>query len=405
MTGLFESERKSFSQASDDLFTTRYGHFVLKTWNERLIYTNFSQKYTTYRNVIWANSEFHSDRYCIIVKVVNRHHTNRICYMPPADPDLSQRYVVYNVGTQFIVYTLQAVAPLTLTDTRKAFVEKNIVSNRTVFYYCPPFDERLIYISILRQIDINTPQVATSLKLYSTRTITYVIGATTQRSITLVYTTGCDRTGTYYTYQEAVIDTPEVVTTLTNLASKRYCISGGNFIHSDRYAYFLTEPYSDRYIALHYTVGSERKVTFYLGRVFYLYDFIATPSKLVASERLLLTRGIVYLTERAGFCEMRPVWKKKTPLSSSPLVNIRSSKDEKASVKIVNDRALELYGLNGEVTESVGLTEHRIVDQSKDNTLDVSATDNKGAALNSFGENVEKKLVKSYIFKIPVTFT
>ena len=405
MTGLFDVEVKAFCQSAPYLFSVRYGHFVVRIWTERFVWNNYSQTYISSRSCTYGQSEYHSERHIVIVKVVNRQHTNRVCYTPHADPNLSQRYATYNSGTQFIVYTVQAISSLKYSDQRYALVELNLVSNRTACYYCPPHDEKVVFVSTLRQLNVATSTIATQLLMISERSVVCSVGAISQRYIQVVYSSHSDRVADYLTYQQDLLSTPQVAITIEDLLTSRYCTVGGGFVHSDRSCYFLTEPYSERGIALHYTIHTDRFVTFYIGCVFYLYDFIATPSRLVVSERLVLSRGFVYLSERRCFCEMRPVWKKKTPLASSPLLNIRSSRDSRASIKIVNDRALEVYGLNGDITEQVGLTEHKIVDQSDQNTLDVNATDNKGAAINSFGENVKKNLVASYVFKVTIDFS
>jgi len=402
--GALHDVRNCFTVASPYLATNRYIVTVYVLGSERFTYIKYAEHYISVRKLLCSQNTKVTHRWCYVPKRVYVHADNKICFTPAAEVNFALRYCTYSLGSSNIIYTFPVSLAITYNSDRKCFVEQNIVSNRYILVKYQTASDRNSYVCIREEVRTITPKISLTLLYSNERSMIFVIGDSTQRNMTLSYTLQNERKVTAAVYREIKIATPKVSLSITDINTSRYCMVGRVLSHTDRTCWFMTSPMTERQIMLHYTSATERQLTFYLGRVNRIFTFVATPSQLVPSERFIFVVGFAYKSERYCYSEMRPLWYKKTPLASSPLVNVRSNQDKDASVKITNDRPLEMHGFYGDIEEITSLNKHRLTNTTDRNTLEVSAVDNTGAMINSL-ENKDKQLVYSQVVEIRILHT
>ena len=395
--GAYHDVRTCYIESVPHEITYRFIQFAYNCGVNREVMFDYVQRAASVRNMIVCQNTQIDERRVLVATSVYRYQNSRISYTPPAEVNFEIRYCTYALGSSLILYTMPTVLAITYSSNRKAFVEKAIVSNRLVELHYTVASDKLTVCCVREATYMYTPEAVVGTKSIDERKATYVIGSSSQRYIRLKYTTESERTMIAVPYYQINVYAPPVDTIIIDIATERHCTVGQGESHSERWCWILTSRMSERHIFTQYTTASERKVVFYIGRINKVYTFIATPSKLVPSERFVFCWGYAYHTVRKCFVEMRPLWFKKSPLASTPVLSVRSKLDKEMSVKLMNDRPLETAGLEGKTEVIKQLAKHTTISQVEKDLLRVSAVDNTGALVGSFVDDKERVLACSQV--------
>ena len=404
MIGHYFSTRSIYYTVAE-AYTKRYCSVAVNTYTKRYCYVWFEKRYNDIRTVFFQKATFISERSFLRPSNHTTHTSNRICIGGEGTPNTGERFCYFTIGYQIQLYSIETDLPITYFSDRNCATTSAILTQRQCILCIQDNSEKQCYVSIKRQLTQYTLYTSSTIKAYNEKFCFYTTGSYSNKICNFCYLAFCEKTIMVGIKENALMHTPLVKTQLNNFYSERFCIGSGSWVYNDRYAFFLTSPYNEKLIMLKYRTHSDRICQYYIGQIWNVHCFIVTPSDLVATHRTCVTKSFAYTSERTVFIEQRELYITKTPLTSTPKVSIRNKNDNFSSVKVINERETENYGMEGFIQKNKDIYKIKTINQTNKNDIQMTMVDNKGASINTIGLNIKKKLIYSTTIQININKT
>lgn len=393
------SEKKCFL-VSQSPRSERYLSFAYSTANERLIFLSFSSHFFSIKRNIVELPIFISERKILKPITFSKHFSYRMGTWSYAVPNTSIRENIFVPGYKQVLISKKIVSPILAFSEKQNYVFLAEISQRycsvMVSYSSLRFNflQRKEYLVPLKIKTVFTFKFFSERKFYVNNSEFH-----SQKQNYCPTTISSEVINFLKIYQKQTLNKLNFYFLNSSISEKQVflqCVPS----FSERKCFTSPYGFSERKNNFAFSFGSERRIKLQRFIFANIKTLSLVPGVLSFSEKINIVRLANNISEKKIFLETRKVFNSLTLTSREPEKTIYSREDKGRNISISADRELNIVTTN--TTNKVVKNQENsssIIFKAKENVL-FSATDNSGAIIGN--ENIERKHLKTYVFKFKI---